>query len=180
MSDTSVPKHRLLHSFCVRPEVRFESQNADETILLLLRAHPFTQLIWLLHIFFMGLILFGLNFLLPFFLNPAEIIFFNIFFIVIIVSYAFFRFLGWYFNVGIVTDQRIVDMDYADVVYREISEAKLERIVDMTSKSGGFFESFFDYGDLFVQTPGTEQNIEFHNIPDPALVISIINGLLPG
>ncbi len=50
---------------------------------------------------------------------------------------------------------------------------------DVTAKSGGFFASIFNFGNVFVQTAGTEVNLEFHNIPRPAEVTRIINSLTP-
>lgn len=70
-----------------------------------------------------------------------------------------------------------MDVDFSDVVYKEITEARLDRVEDITSKGGGFFETFFNYGDLFIQTAGTELNIEFDNIPNPADVVRIIDDL---
>jgi hypothetical protein len=57
--------------------------------------------------------------------------------------------------------------------------AVINKIEDVTSKSGGFFSSVFDYGNVFVQTAGTEANVEFMNIPKPSEVVKIINSLLP-
>lgn len=68
-------------------------------------------------------------------------------------------------------------MDYANIIYKEVSEARLDKIEDITSKSGGFFESFFNYGNLFIQTAGTESNVEFINIPNPSDVVRIIDDL---
>lgn len=169
--------HQYLHSYCIRPNVRFESQNPNEQVILVLRAHPFTQLLWILNSFFFLTILIVANFFLPLFLSPIQIIFVNVFGIVLVLSYVWFNFLNWYFNVGIITNERVVDVDFMHVLYREVTEARLERIEDITSKGGGFFESFFNYGDLFVQTAGTEQNIEFANIPNPSDVVRIISDL---
>ena len=52
------------------------------------------------------------------------------------------------------------------------------KIEDVTSKTGGFLSSIFDYGNVFVQTAGTEANIEFVNIPKPSQVAQIINSLI--
>jgi hypothetical protein len=71
----------------------------------------------------------------------------------------------------------VVDIDFHAIIYKEITEARLDRIQDLTEKAGGFFESYLDYGNLFIQTAGGEQNIEFNNIPHPQTVVKIIHEL---
>ena len=94
---------------------------------------------------------------------------------VLIGSYFWFVFLNWYFNVGIISNKRIVDVDFNVVLYKEVTYTLLSHIEDVTSKSGGFFESVFDYGNLFIQTAGTEVNTEFINIPHPSAAAKIID-----
>ncbi|MBI3619662.1 hypothetical protein HY214_00750 [Candidatus Roizmanbacteria bacterium] len=177
MSIPPSSSHDLMHSFCLRPDVRFESQGQDEKVILVLRAHPFTQIHWVFNTLAL-LILFGvLNFFYPFFLTGMEAVFANMFFLAVIFSYVFFNFSSWFFNVGVITNERVVDIDFQNLLYKEVTEAQLKKIEDITSKSGGFFESFFNYGNLFVQTAGTEVNIEFLNITRPADVVRIIQDL---
>jgi hypothetical protein len=80
--------------------------------------------------------------------------------------------------VGLITNERIVDVDFYNVLYKEVTATRIEKIEDVTSKSGGFIESFFHYGDVFVQTAGNELNIEFLEVPSPSRVVRIINDLM--
>ncbi|MDO9028065.1 MAG: hypothetical protein Q7U68_04300, partial [Candidatus Roizmanbacteria bacterium] len=52
------------------------------------------------------------------------------------------------------------------------------KIEDITVKSGGYLQSLFDYGSIFVQTAGTAVNIEFNNVPYPTDAVQVINKLL--
>jgi len=97
---------------------------------------------------------------------------------VFLLSFIWFNLLNWYFNVGIVTNRRVIDIDFYAVLYREITVARLDKIQDITVKSGGYFEGFFNYGTIFIQTAGTEANIEFADIPRPAEVVQMIEKLL--
>lgn len=179
-AETSKPQsfHRLLHSFCFRPSLRFETQADDEIVVLVLRAHPVTQLAWI----FTSLIIF----LLPFFFNiflinnlsVQQIVFINLFWYGFFFSYVFINVLNYLFNVGIITNQRVVDVDFSNVLYKEFTASSISKIEDVTVKSGGFTASFFNYGDLFIQTAGTEANIEFINIPSPTEAAQIINLLM--
>lgn len=103
----------------------------------------------------------------------------NCFGIVAILSYIWFSFLNWYFNVGIVTSRRVIDIDFDSVLYKEVTSARLDKIEDMTVKTGGYLESLFDYGTIFIQTAATsESNVEFTNAPHPTDVIEAINKLI--
>lgn len=169
--------HQFFHSYCLNPDVHFEDQAEGEKVILVLRAHPFTQLFWVLNAIFFVILLFVFDFIFPTFLNSNQIIFINIFVLFGIASYVWMNFLTWFFNVGIVTNIRVIDIDFENVIYTEISEARLNKVQDITSKSGGFFEAFFNYGDLYIQTAGTASNIEFLNIPNSSDVVRIIDDL---
>lgn len=173
-----ITAHKLFHSFCIYPELKFETQGDDEQVVLVLRAHPITQIPWLLNAFMLSVALIVINLLLPPIFNGLQFMFLNFFWIAIIFAYAWFNILSWLFNVGIITSERVIDIDFSSVVYREVTETPLNRIQDITNKSGGFLESFIDFGDIFVQTAGTEPNIEFLNTPKPTVVVKIINGLI--
>jgi len=170
--------HELLYSFCLNPSLTFNGQDNDEVPILLLRAHPITQIPWIINDFFLLLFIFGLNIFLPSYLKPYQIIFVNLFGLSLVFSYFYFNFLHWFFNMGIVTNKRILDIDFYGLVYKETTIAILDKVEDITAKVGGFFSSFFNYGNLFIQTAGTEANIEFINIPKPQEVAKIINQLL--
>lgn len=173
-----VTSHKLFHSFCIKPSTRFDTQEDNETVILVLRAHPIT----LLPIFFNGLffliILFFLNFFLPSVLNFAQILFINVFLLIFVGNYIWLGFLNWYFNVGIITDTRVVDVNFNVILYKEVTYTLLDHIEDVSAKSGGFFESVFNYGNLFIQTAGSELNTHFLNIPSPAAAAKIIDSLI--
>lgn len=177
--DTVSSSHDVFHSYCIKPDIRFEIQEKQEKVILVVRAHPLTQLFWVLNSGIILILLFFLNFILPDFFTNPQIVFINIFIFVMVISYIWFNFLNWFFNVGIITDRRVVDIDFYSVIYREMTSAYLEKIEDMTVKSGGFFDTLFNYGNLFVQTAGTEPNIEFIQIPKPDAVKQIISELIP-
>jgi len=160
-----------------KPNIRFESQHDGEETIMALRSHPITQVFWVINAFIILLILFFVNMLLPMIFNINQIIFINFFSIFFIFSYCWFNFLNWYFNVGIITSQRVIDVDYYYILYKEITVADLAKIQDITVKTGGFLGSLLNYGNIFIQTAGTDPNIEFINISKPNRVREIIDGL---
>ena len=94
------------------------------------------------------------------------------------LSYALFNFINWYYNVGIITNKRVIDVDFFSIFYKEITVARLGNIQDITTKSGGYIQAFFDYGTIFIQTAGTDANVEFINVPMPSQIVQTINNLL--
>lgn len=178
MENNNNQSHQLLHSYCLNPNVRLETQGVNEQVLLVMRAHPITQLHWIFNTIILFILLIVLNILLFSFLTARQILFTNIFGIVILLSYVWFNFLSWFFNVGVITNLRIIDIDFISVIYKEVTEARLDKVEDITSKSGGYFQSFFDYGNVFIQTAGTEINIEFENISKPSEVVRVISDLV--
>ena len=53
-------------------------------------------------------------------------------------------------------------------------------IEDVTSRSSGYFASLFDFGDIYIQTAGTNANIELLKTPKSVEVENIINDLIRG
>jgi hypothetical protein len=114
----------------------------------------------------------------PSFFSINQIFVLDCFGLAFLLTFIWINILNWYFNVGIVTNKRVVDIDFHGIIYKEVTVARLNKIEDITVKSGGYFASFFDYGNVFIQTAGTEANVEFENIPFPSQVAQSINQLL--
>lgn len=167
-----------LFAFNLYPRVHFDDQWKNERIILVLRSSPFTFVPWIFNAFFFFIFFIILNFFMPLFLDMMQIVFFDIFIALSIASYVWVQFLSWYFNVGIVTNMRIIDIDFHGILHREITQAELNQITDVTAKTIGFAQSFFNFGNIFIKTEGVEQNIEFLNTPRANTVIDIINRLL--
>ncbi len=173
------PSHNFFHSFLVRPEVRFETQQADESVVLVVRKHPLTQLYWIINSFLLLIIGFLLSvFLFPQFMDTQHIFVLQLFLIFFTFSYIWLNFLLWYFTVGIVTNERILDLDFFNVLYKEFTATTIDHVSDLTTKVGGFFRSFFNFGNVFIKTEGFEQNIEFIDVSRPAEIVEIINNLM--
>ncbi len=174
-----------LTTFAVSPHgVRFETQEAEETVILFLRQHlivllwPFLLLVLLI---LTPVVLLPLLFqfvTLPFTIPVNYIVVGMAFWYVMTFGFGLMNFLRWFFNIYIVTDKRIVDIDFLHLLYKEFSEARLERIQDISYRSGGIFAAFFDYGDVDVQTAAEVPNIEFVAVPEPAQVVETISNLL--
>lgn len=174
-----------LTSYAVSPDgVRFETQEKEEEVVLFLRQHvivliPSIFLIITLTITPLLLIPLFLHYLqLPFTIPPPYFVVGTAFWYIMTFGVAIMSFLRWYYNIYILTDKRIVDIDFLHLLYKEFSEARLEKVQDINFRSGGIFAAFFDYGDVFVETAGETPNIEFDGVPRPAKVVETISQLL--
>jgi hypothetical protein len=176
----------FLSSFHQNPlGVSFQTQKEKESIILFLRAHFITNLSWI----FMTLVLVILPIIIFAYISSFEIgflstkeasnfsIIFVIFYYLLVSSYVFISFLHWFYNVFIVTSERVVDIDYSDIVVHNIAIASLSHVQDVNYTQSGFISTFFDYGDIFVQTAGDERNFEAYSIPKPREATHIIGDL---
>lgn len=159
---------------------RFEGQDPTEKILLLLRAHPITNFNWIIP----AILVFFIPFLAPGLLSfinidlsslPEQfgIVFLMINYLLVLII-VFEGFLHWYFNVYIVTNKNIVDVDFHSILFKNIDIAPLRNIEDVSSSMGGILNSIFHYGLVYIQTAGNTKNIDFESVPRPHFVADFI------
>lgn len=173
-----------LTAYALYPDnVRFDTQAEEEQIILLLRKHWITNLPWLFATFlfvFVPPIVFPtlvIRKILPPLL-PNFILVFAVFWYLVTFGFALVSFIVWYFNVYIVTNERVIDVDFLHLLYKQLSSTRIARIQDVTYKLGGVARSLFDFGDVFIQTAGTEPNFEFLAVPHPETVVRKIAELM--
>jgi hypothetical protein len=173
--------NNFFKSFIAKPKnIHLDIQDKDEKIILVLRQHLITQvkslLILLAAIFLIPSLLGFSGFLdiLPLKFLSA----FNIFWMVVSFGMIAQSFLIWFFNVYIVTDERVIDVDFASMIYRNVSSAKIENIEDVTARTTGPLAAVFDYGTILIQTAGEKTQFEFDHVPQPAKITKLINELL--
>ncbi len=175
----------MFPAYIERPSrCRFEGQDPNEKILLLLRAHPITNLPWIslaVLVFFIPLIVpniapfvgFSLAAVPPNFLIIGLII--NYLLVLVII---FEGFLEWYFNVTLITDVKVVDIDFEYLLYKGVDLAPLSKIEETDSVTAGVIGTIFNFGNVSVQTAGAKVAIEMKNIPRPAIVADMILDLI--
>lgn len=176
--ESKTTTHHLMHSYCILPQERFESQHSGEKIQLIVRAHPVTFIPWIAISMVLFVTPIFLNAFLVNFFTIREILFLNLFWYSLTFTYIFLNVLTWVFNVGIITNERVLDIDYTQVLTKNVTGTSIVDITDVTAKTSGFIRSMFRYGDVYVQTAGREQNIEFRAVPYPDDVVSVINRLM--
>lgn len=88
--------------------------------------------------------------------------------------YLFLVWIDVYFDVWIVTNERIVNIEQKDLFTRRISELRFSRVQDVTSEVQGIIPSVLNYGDVHVQTAGEHARFIFHNVPDPVTIKDLV------
>lgn len=164
--------------------VTFETQQEQEQVVIFMRQHFIVNVPWI----FATLLLFIAPFTivpfffllvpLPFTLPMSYKIIGMLFWFLGTFGYALLNFLHWYYNIYIVTTERIIDIDFIQLMYKKFSEAKLDRIEDVTYTSSGFAAAVFNYGDVMIQTAGEAREFLFESIPKPASVVRTIEALI--
>lgn len=160
----------------------FFTQAPGEEIRLLLHRHWFTNLGWLC----LTLILFPLPWgfvkLAPFLSLPplpsAYWQFLLIIYYLLVFAFCFENFLFWYYNVLLVTNKRVLDIDFFGLFSVQSSEAQLEEIQEVSHTQGGLWQLLFNFGHVLVQTAAEKQSIEMHAVPNPGRVHEIIVELM--
>lgn len=171
---------RVFSSYAPKPKhTRFESQATTEHIVLLLRKHPITQLGWVFITILFGLFPLLFSVFPMYSLLPLSYRFgVHLLWYLALFGFAFQSFLRWFYSVYILTDERVIDVDFLQLAQKNITAAKIENIEDITSESVGFSSTFFNHGNVLIQTAGAEQEITFESVPNPAKVTAILNDLL--
>jgi len=84
------------------------------------------------------------------------------------ISAAFLLgFVNLYFDIVILTNKRIVDINQNGLFNRTIDELDILHVEDVSAKVTGFFGTMLDFGCVEIQTAGTARNFIFTNIPHP-------------
>jgi membrane protein YdbS with pleckstrin-like domain len=156
----------------------FLNRDAEEEIILLLRKHPFTNVKWILIALFMliapmFLTVFPYFDLLPVRFQIASILIWYL----VTLAFVIEEFLSWFFHVNIITDERIIEVDFLNLLYRELTDANIDQIQDVTVKIGGALRTTFNYGDIQIQTAAEIPQIVFEAAPRPDAVAKILREL---
>lgn len=181
---TKQGKVRLFTSFRENPSgIVFRNQEEGEEIILFLKKHLATNIPWIVKAGIAALIPFVVMIMLGI-LNTSinlpfnYILLFGIFYYFVVFGYVFVQFITWFFNISLVTNKRIVDIDFSQLVFESVAATKLTQIEDVSYHQIGVLRSIFDYGDVSIQTAGTTGNFVSHAVPHPEKVVEILNDLI--
>ncbi len=168
------------YSFMPFPRnAKFAGKDNDEQVILVTRKHWGGFLSQILTVLFLVILAFA-TLIFSSRLLGSVLIGLSLFLLILLIalSIAMFTFLKWFYNVNIITDQRVVDIDIKALFTYQATEARLDKIEDITAKQVGMLSNFFNIGTVYIQTAGSKAEIEFDDIANPKEVQDILSDLL--
>ena len=100
----------------------------------------------------------------------------GIFFVLLIICLllALRTFIIYSFNVFVITNQRIIDIDQAGLFDRTVSETTYDKIQDVSFRRKGISQTVWHYGSVVIQTAGQQANIELTGVKSPEKIQQLI------
>lgn len=166
-------------SLLVNPHVfDFEERATEEKIILVARPHWFTNVSWILTAILLILAPALLKFvpLISSIPNKFQLLGITAWYL-ITFAFIFEKFLSWWFDVYIITDERVIDIEFNNLLDKKFSEAKISMIQDITSRVSGVAQTMFNYGNVFIQTAAEVPEITFEMVPHPEKIIKVLQVL---
>lgn len=176
----------LFSTFTPLPRgIHFENQENEETIILIVRRHWITNVPWIITaialslfpVLILPLLLGVFSTALPFAIPPAYVFVLIAFYYLILVQFVLIQYATWFYNIGVITNFRIVDVDFNTLMNRNITYTDLVDVVDVDVIQSGFIQTIFDYGNVLIQTEGLKANFEFGLVPKPNKVADVLSDL---
>jgi hypothetical protein len=167
-----------INGLILRPKsISFATQNRGEQVFMLLRRHWWINIGWITSEAFSASVPVFIYFLADLAgFNLVDILGWKLFatlllmFYSVIITNTIRHLADWYFNLYLVTNQRVVDFDFHPFTSSGVSESSLNTIQDVKQKSVGFWASIFNYGDIEIFSAADRNVIKFNYVPNPTLV----------
>lgn len=140
----------------------FEGQHDDETVQDVFRRHPIVMrkgLLWLLVFWVVGL----LPYSYWFYTNWAIWVLAAGVLLGVIVM--FWYWIGWFFSLNIITDQRLVQITQEGLFKRTVVDIGLEKILSVNYQIAGIQQTLLSFGTIIIQTYVGDLVLEFIHRP---------------
>ncbi len=127
----------------------FPGQHAGEKVVLVFRQHPVVMRKPL--IYGMLAILFGLFPLIAFPLSNLALQI-SLIIPVLVFVYWFYHWVGWYYSVYVVTEQRLIDIEQKGFFNRKVKEVGFDKVQSINYHIKGMQAALLKFGDITVET----------------------------
>lgn len=165
----------------------FRGQHENEEILRVIHRHWFNIFAHFFSILVFSFLLIGSFLAFPLLFpemldakNARLFLFVENTFFIFIWLFGFLMWIDYYFDVWIITNERIVNIEQKGLFVRHISELNFSRIQDVTAEVEGILPTVLNYGDVLVQTAGEESRFIFRQVADPYQVKDMVMKLSKG
>ncbi|HSX14540.1 MAG TPA: PH domain-containing protein [Candidatus Saccharimonadales bacterium] len=136
-----------------KPKRGFPGQHEGEKVELVFHQHPLVMRKALI----IGMLLVLLGVMIPY----TQVVMLNHttgnwkplwFLLIIVVVIWFYAWVGWYYTVYIMTDERLIEIKQRGFFNRKVSEYGLDKIQNINYHIRGFQAVIFQFGDIVAQT----------------------------
>ncbi len=155
----------------------FQGQHENEQVLRIIHRHWFNIVIQFIFVVLCSFFILGslsaLPLLFPDMIDTGAVPFFHFIQNTLFLFLWLFGFLVWidyYFDVWIITNERIVNIEQKGLFNRHISELRFSRVQDVTASVDGLVPTMLNFGDVYVQTASEEDHFIFRQVGDPFAV----------
>lgn len=159
----------------------FQGQRESEVVLRIVHRHWFDIATHFFVIILFLAILFGSFSIMPIMFpdwlgseGERFVAFIRSSIILMLWLYAFLVWIDYFFDVWIITNERVVNIEQKGLFVRSVSELKFSRIQDVTSEVSGMLPTILNFGDVKVQTASEEDYFLFRRVPDPYHIKDVI------
>lgn len=159
--------------------ISFVNQDPDEKVMLFLRRAMITNLPWVV-LATLGLLL---PLLFPFLFNQVAssltiptsfIVALMGFYYLLIIGFALYQIVNWFYNISIVSNKKVIDIEYSRITAKDVSTATLDSAEDVTYVQNGFLKTLFNFGNVDILTQSANSKIVFELVPKPADVVATV------
>ena len=159
-------------------KIHFPGQRENEKVELVIRKHKISLLGNFMYILAMIIIPWIIFYLVipvtfSFLAQPP---YSKLFLLLTLIYYLFiwlFGFIVWidyYYDLWLITNQRLLDIEQKGFFDRVVSELDLKRIQDITSEVHGILPTLFEFGSIHIQTAGEKNRFTMESIPHPVAI----------
>lgn len=153
---------------------RFRELHEGEQIIKVLHRNWFYLLEQFVLVFVMAAVIFvGIATLPLLFPDLAEgamknlLLFMEVTFFLALWVWSFLIWIDYYFDIWIITSERIINIEQRGLFMRNVSEADYAKIQDVTAEVHGFFPTIINFGDVYIQTAAETGRFVFRTISNP-------------
>ncbi|MBD3328261.1 hypothetical protein GF340_03060 [Candidatus Peregrinibacteria bacterium] len=141
----------------------------SEQIIRVFRHHYFSALMRVMKIIAVSIPFYLVSVLFAFFISTSAGIWAYFFTTLAFVSYAVYDGLLYYYDRLVITNVRVIHVDWKGPFQRFETEARLTDIQDMKTLENGILSYFkmFDFGDFKLETASSHTTVHFRHAPDP-------------
>ena len=166
-------------------KLHFPGQRENEKVEMVIRKHKIS----LLRSFLYLLLMITVPWIVFYIVAPIAFSFLvqapysKLFLLLSLIYYLFiwlFVFIAWidyYYDLWLITDQRLLDIEQKGFFSRVVSELDIKRIQDITSEVHGILPTLFGFGSIHIQTAGEKNRFVLESVSHPVTVRRKIVGI---